>query len=105
MTSTAKNAVAAMIAVRLTGADPDAMREGLEVVKIPGRMQVLTSANHGTIYVDYAHNYVNCGAVELVRQNETVEKLMIVVGAPGNKGNSGRPGIAKRSVKAPTSFT
>ena len=90
------NAVAAMIAARLVGADTAAMQQGLEVVKIPGRMQVLTSAAHGTIYVDYAHNYASIAALlQFVRQNETVEKLHIVVGAPGNKGVSRRPGIGQ----------
>ena len=90
------NAVAAMIATRLVGADTDAMHEGLEVVKIPGRMQVLTTQNHGTIYVDYAHNYASIAALlNFVRTNETVEKLTIVVGAPGNKGVSRRPGIGQ----------
>ncbi|MFR6559387.1 MAG: UDP-N-acetylmuramoyl-L-alanyl-D-glutamate--2,6-diaminopimelate ligase [Weissella confusa] len=85
------NAVAAMIAARLTGADPDAMREGLEVVKIPGRMQVLTSAKHGTIYVDYAHNYASIAALlNFVRQNETVEKWTIVA-AHWKQGYSRRP--------------
>ncbi|MGL5688013.1 MAG: glutamate ligase domain-containing protein, partial [Weissella cibaria] len=74
----------------------DAMHEGLEVVKIPGRMQVLTTQNHGTIYVDYAHNYASIAALlNFVRTNEAVEKLTIVVGAPGNKGVSRRPGIGQ----------
>jgi UDP-N-acetylmuramoyl-L-alanyl-D-glutamate--2,6-diaminopimelate ligase len=90
------NAVAAMIATRLVGADPEAMRDALEVVKIPGRMQVLTTAAHGTIYVDYAHNYASIAALlNFVRANESVADLRIVVGAPGNKGVSRRPGIGK----------
>jgi UDP-N-acetylmuramoyl-L-alanyl-D-glutamate--2,6-diaminopimelate ligase len=90
------NAIAAMIATRLVGADPDAMREGLETVKIPGRMQVLQTQQHGTSYVDYAHNYASIAALlQFVRTNESVATLRIVVGAPGNKGVSRRPGIGK----------
>ncbi|WP_419153741.1 UDP-N-acetylmuramoyl-L-alanyl-D-glutamate--2,6-diaminopimelate ligase [Weissella viridescens] len=90
------NATAAMIATRLVGADPEAMRTALNEVKVPGRMQELTSAEHGTIYVDYAHNYASIAALlQFVRANERVDKLAIVVGAPGNKGVSRRPGIGQ----------
>ncbi|MDR3190267.1 MAG: UDP-N-acetylmuramoyl-L-alanyl-D-glutamate--2,6-diaminopimelate ligase [Lactobacillaceae bacterium] len=90
------NATAMAIATRLVGADATAISEGLGVVKIPGRMQLLQSQHHGTIYVDYAHNYASIAALlQFVRQNETVEKLRIVVGAPGNKGVSRRPGIGQ----------
>ncbi|MCW0953098.1 UDP-N-acetylmuramoyl-L-alanyl-D-glutamate--2,6-diaminopimelate ligase [Weissella ceti] len=90
------NAVAAMLATRLVGADADAMHDALEIVKIPGRMQVLTTAEHGTIYVDYAHNYASVAALlQFAKTNESVEHLSIVVGAPGNKGESRRPGIGQ----------
>ncbi|AIG65750.1 UDP-N-acetylmuramoyl-L-alanyl-D-glutamate--2,6-diaminopimelate ligase [Weissella tructae] len=90
------NAVAAMLATRLVGADADAMHDALEIVKIPGRMQVLTTAEHGTIYVDYAHNYASVAALlQFAKTNAAVEKLSIVVGAPGNKGVSRRPGIGQ----------
>ncbi|MDR3241970.1 MAG: UDP-N-acetylmuramoyl-L-alanyl-D-glutamate--2,6-diaminopimelate ligase [Lactobacillaceae bacterium] len=90
------NATAVAIATRLVGADREAIKEGLATVKIPGRMQMLTSQKHGTIYVDYAHNYVSIAALlQFVRKNESVEQLTIVVGAPGNKGVSRRPGIGK----------
>lgn len=90
------NATAAMIATRLVGADTQAMTTALNEVKIPGRMQELTSPEHGTIYVDYAHNYASIAALlQFVRANERVDKLRIVVGAPGNKGVSRRPGIGQ----------
>lgn len=90
------NAVAAMIATRIVGADPDAMREALQTVKVPGRMEIVNSQAHGTIYVDYAHNYASIAALlKFVKQNESVNKLRIVVGAPGNKGVSRRPGIGQ----------
>jgi len=90
------NAVAAMIATRLVGADEEAMHEALQIVKIPGRMQVLTTKDHGTIYVDYAHNYASIAALlNFAKANESVKTLSIVVGAPGNKGVSRRPGIGQ----------
>jgi UDP-N-acetylmuramoyl-L-alanyl-D-glutamate--2,6-diaminopimelate ligase len=59
-------------------------------------MQVLTTAEHGTIYVDYAHNYASVAALlQFAKTNAAVEKLSIVVGAPGNKGVSRRPGIGQ----------
>ncbi|MBM7617144.1 UDP-N-acetylmuramoyl-L-alanyl-D-glutamate--2,6-diaminopimelate ligase [Weissella uvarum] len=90
------NATAAMMATRLVGADATSMVKGLQEVKVPGRMQELTSQKHGTIYVDYAHNYASIAALlQFVRANERVDKLRIVVGAPGNKGVSRRPGIGE----------
>ncbi|MCM0583060.1 UDP-N-acetylmuramyl-tripeptide synthetase [Weissella diestrammenae] len=90
------NATAVAIATRLVGADVEAIQTGLATVRVPGRMQMLTSHAHGTIYVDYAHNYASITALlQFVRQNESVDRLMLVVGAPGNKGVSRRPGIGK----------
>lgn len=90
------NAVAAMIATRLVGTDAKAMQKALTTVKVPGRMQEITTKRHGTIYVDYAHNYASIAALlHFVKANEHVQKLTIVVGAPGNKGVSRRPGIGK----------
>lgn len=90
------NATAAALASRLVGADPEAIRAGLAEVQIPGRMQMFTTKTHGTIYVDYAHNYASIAALlKFVRSNEHVEVLRVVVGAPGNKGVSRRPGIGK----------
>lgn len=90
------NALAAMIATRLIGTDTAAMHEALNTVKIPGRMEVITSAEHGTVYVDYAHNYASIAALlNFAKQNKAAGKLQIVVGATGNKGVSRRPGIGK----------
>lgn len=90
------NAVAAMIATRLVGTDAKAMHTALSNVKVPGRMQEIMTKKHGTIYVDYAHNYASIAALlSFVRANEQVHRLIIVVGAPGNKGVSRRPGIGK----------
>lgn len=90
------NAVAAMLATRLVGADVDAMHDALQMVKIPGRMQVITTQAHGTIYVDYAHNYASVAALlHFAKTNASGGRLSIVVGAPGNKGVSRRPGIGQ----------
>lgn len=90
------NATAAALASRLVGADPAAIQAGLSEVQIPGRMQMFTTQNHGTIYVDYAHNYASIAALlKFVRSNEHVDILRVVVGAPGNKGVSRRPGIGQ----------
>lgn len=95
------NATAAAIASRLVGADVAAIQTGLSEVKIPGRMQIFNTQKHGTIYVDYAHNYASIAALlQFIRSNETVKILRIVVGAPGNKGVSRRPGIGQAISEA-----
>lgn len=90
------NAVAAMMATRILGTDSSAMKEALLTVKVPGRMEVLTSKVHGTVYVDYAHNYASIAALlNFAKANSQEGQVQIVVGATGNKGVSRRPGIGK----------
>ena len=90
------NATAAIIAAAFAGADTKETQDGIVGVKIPGRMDTLAVPDHGQVYVDYAHNYVSMKALLSFLQKEYRDpRLIVVVGSPGDKGISRRPGFAK----------
>ncbi|MEJ6400477.1 UDP-N-acetylmuramoyl-L-alanyl-D-glutamate--2,6-diaminopimelate ligase [Nicoliella lavandulae] len=90
------NATAAAIAANIAGADRAQIANGLAHVLIPGRMESYRSHSHGTVYVDYAHNYASMHALLsfLKRENPT-GKVIVVVGSPGNKGEDRREGFGQ----------
>lgn len=90
------NAVAAIIASGLAGATAEDAIDTLDHVHIKGRMEMLKTKHHGTIYVDYAHNYASLKRLLafLKRQNDA-GKVTVVLGATGDKGISRRPGFGK----------
>ncbi|MFD1672444.1 UDP-N-acetylmuramoyl-L-alanyl-D-glutamate--2,6-diaminopimelate ligase [Agrilactobacillus yilanensis] len=90
------NATAAIIAAAFAGADTKETQDGLVNVRIPGRMDTLAVPGHGQVYVDYAHNYVSMKVLLRFLQHEYQDpRLIVVVGSPGDKGVSRRPGFAK----------
>ena len=63
---------------------------------IPGRMQTERTKSHGMVVVDYAHNKASMMALMSFMQNEFDNpKIIVVVGAPGDKGVSRRPGFSE----------
>lgn len=90
------NAVSAIIASALGGSSCADAKETLKKVHIPGRMETIKTKNNGTIYVDYAHNYASLKALFSFLRNQThAGKVIAVVGCPGDKGISRRPGFGK----------
>lgn len=90
------NAAAAIIAARVAKVDRKDIVEGLRSARVPGRMEHINTKNHGTIFVDYAHNYASMKALlGFLREEYPKSKLKVVVGSPGNKGVSRREGFAK----------
>ncbi|WP_125706448.1 UDP-N-acetylmuramoyl-L-alanyl-D-glutamate--2,6-diaminopimelate ligase [Lacticaseibacillus daqingensis] len=90
------NATAAIIGAGLAGVDGSKAAPGLANVLIPGRMESLTVPGHGTVFVDYAHNYGSLKALFSFLKKEFPESaLNVVLGSPGDKGVSRRPGFAK----------
>lgn len=85
------NATAAIIAGGLAGANHELAAKGIKDVKIPGRMQTLTTKKHGEIVVDYAHNLASMNALMSFLEREFDDpKIIVVLGAPGDKGVSRR---------------
>ncbi|ANK58867.1 UDP-N-acetylmuramoyl-L-alanyl-D-glutamate--2,6-diaminopimelate ligase [Loigolactobacillus backii] len=90
------NAVAAAVTASLAGASQAEIAQGLRTVHVPGRMESLQTEHHGTIYADYAHNYASMKALlSFLESQQKTDKVIVVVGSPGNKGVSRRAGFAK----------
>lgn len=90
------NGTAAIIGAGLAGMEHDAAARGISNVSVPGRMQTKTTKNHGIVVVDYAHNEASMMALMGFMQREFDNpKIIVVVGAPGDKGVSRRPGFSK----------
>lgn len=86
-----ENALSAIIVAALLGASKEHCQQGIRDTKVPGRMDVLSSKNRSTIYVDYAHNYISLKRLlEFVRQEHPDGKVITVLGSPGGKGLSRR---------------
>lgn len=90
------NATSVLIAAGLANADHNSMVKGLAEVTVPGRMESFKTAKHGVVYVDYAHNYMSVNALlKFLHQQHAMGKVIVVLGAPGNKGESRRAGFGQ----------
>ncbi|MHA3065071.1 UDP-N-acetylmuramoyl-L-alanyl-D-glutamate--2,6-diaminopimelate ligase [Lacticaseibacillus saniviri] len=90
------NATAAIIGAGLAGVDAASAVPGIAKIKIPGRMESLAVSEHGTVYVDYAHNYASMKALlSFIEKEYNKPRILVVVGSPGDKGVSRRAGFAK----------
>lgn len=84
------NALAAGLATHRLGASLEDIRAGIAETRVPGRMEVLTQANGAKVFVDYAHNGDSLQKlIDVVAQHQTGQ-LTLLIGAPGNKGESRR---------------
>lgn len=90
------NAVAAIISAALAGATADDALATLDHVHIRGRMEMQKTKQHGTIYIDYAHNYASLKRLLAFLKRQTAAgKVTVVLGATGDKGISRRQGFGK----------
>lgn len=90
------NAAAAIIAAKKMGIKNDIIEQSLKSAFVPGRMEHINTKSHGTIFVDYAHNYASMNALlGFLKREYPQSKIKVVVGSPGDKGVSRREGFAK----------
>ena len=90
------NAGAAITAAKIMGIDNEVIAESLKKAFVPGRMEHINTKNHGTIFVDYAHNYASMNALlSFIKREYPESKVKVVVGSPGDKGVSRRAGFAR----------
>ena len=90
------NAGAAIIAARIMGVKNEVIADSLKSAFVPGRMEHINTKSHGTIFVDYAHNYASMNALlSFIRREYPNSKIKVVVGSPGDKGVSRRAGFAR----------
>ncbi|MGT2750758.1 UDP-N-acetylmuramoyl-L-alanyl-D-glutamate--L-lysine ligase [Streptococcus orisasini] len=85
-----ENAVAAGLACLQLGASPSDIQKGIAQTTVPGRMEVLTQGNGAKVFVDYAHNGDSLEKLLSVVEEHQKGQLVLVLGAPGNKGESRR---------------
>lgn len=90
------NGTAAIIGAGLAGEGHDDAAKGIRNVTIPGRMQTEMTKEHGMVVVDYAHNKASMTALmRFMRKEFDNPRIIVVVGAPGDKGISRRPGFSE----------
>ncbi|HAT54676.1 MAG TPA: UDP-N-acetylmuramoyl-L-alanyl-D-glutamate--2,6-diaminopimelate ligase [Lactobacillus sp.] len=90
------NAVASIIAAGLAGATTADAQASLPEITVPGRFESVTTKQHGTVFVDYAHNYASVKALlSFLRKQYTDSRIIVVVGSTGDKGISRREGFGK----------
>ena len=77
-------------------ADNNAAKKALANTHIPGRMEIIASQSHGTVYVDYAHNYASLKALLVFLKQQNPNALItVVLSSAGNKGLSRRADLGK----------
>ncbi|MEI5993734.1 UDP-N-acetylmuramoyl-L-alanyl-D-glutamate--L-lysine ligase [Candidatus Enterococcus mansonii] len=85
------NALSAIIASALVGADHTDCQQGVKETTVPGRMELLTNKNGAKVYVDYAHNYDSLkNLLTFVKEEHPDGRLLVVIGSTGNKAISRR---------------
>ncbi|GHP12947.1 UDP-N-acetylmuramyl-tripeptide synthetase [Lentilactobacillus fungorum] len=90
------NAVTAAITSALMNASSEDIAYGLAHTHVPGRMEIYPTKAHGTIYVDYAHNYGSLHSVlNFLEAQKPTGKTVVVTGSTGDKGVDRREGLGK----------
>ena len=85
-----ENAVAAGLACLRLGASQADLLEGIAQTRVPGRMEVLTQQNGAKVFIDYAHNGDSVRKLLDVVMAHQTGRVVLVLGATGNKGESRR---------------
>ena len=82
-----ENALAAIGMALLMGAPLEAIHEGLAHLRVPGRMEIVRSAdNHVTAIIDYAHNKLSFETLfTSVKKEYPEHRIIALFGAPGDK--------------------
>lgn len=90
------NAVTAAITSGLMGASVADIEYGLAHTTVPGRMEIYPTKEHGTIYVDYAHNYGSLHSVlNFIKEQQSKGQIVVITGSTGDKGIDRREGLGK----------
>lgn len=92
-----ENALAAIVCARLLGVGYDAIRHGLEHLRVPGRMEVVATPDRRIIaLIDYAHNELSYQALfSSVEREYPGRRIIAVFGAPGGKAQERRESLPR----------
>ena len=82
-----ENALAAITCAQLLGVPEKAIRQGLAQLRVPGRMEVVASADRRVVaIIDYAHNELSYQALfSSVQKEYPGRRIVALFGAPGDK--------------------
>lgn len=92
------NALAAISVCGLQGVDPDFICEGLKVVQIPGRAEIVpTPGKPYTVMIDYAHTPDSLDNILSTVKDFVKGRLISVFGCGGDRDRSKRPAMGEIS--------
>jgi len=83
------NALAALSAAALLGVKDEVLRNGLEKIRVNGRMEILLT-HPFTVLVDYAHNAVSMESLLDTLREYGPKRLVVVFGCGGNRAKERR---------------
>lgn len=92
-----ENALAAITCARLLGVPEDAIARGLAQLRVPGRMEVVASADRRVVaIIDYAHNELSYQALfSSVQKEYPGRRIIALFGAPGDKAVERREALPR----------
>ena len=93
------NALAALAAADLVGANREAIARGLRTVSVKGRTQVLDTPGHYTLLIDYAHNAVSMENLLTMLRSYRPGRLICLFGGGGNRARARRWDMGEISGK------
>jgi UDP-N-acetylmuramoyl-L-alanyl-D-glutamate--2,6-diaminopimelate ligase len=92
----ATNAACALVVGQILGLPVDAILDSLRKVQpIPGRLEKVSIASAGTVFVDYAHTPDAVATVLTVIRDANPEKIITVLGCGGDRDSTKRPLMGK----------
>lgn len=84
------NALAAVSVCRLMGVSWDDVNQGLEYLRVNGRMELAYSSETCTVIIDYAHNAVSMESLLKTLRAYQPRRLVCVFGSGGNRSKDRR---------------
>lgn len=95
------NAMAALVALVTTGRNPSTLAAGIAAsVGVPGRMERVEEGQDFTAIVDYAHKPDAVAAVLAALRPVTAGRLIVVLGAGGDRDHGKRPLMGEAAAAA-----
>jgi len=92
----ATNAACALVVGQILGLPVNAILDSLRKVQpIPGRLEKVSIASAGTVFVDYAHTTDAVATVLTVIRDANPEKIITVLGCGGDRDSTKRPLMGK----------
>lgn len=85
-----ENALAAVSLCSLLGVPGERICQGLEHIRVNGRMEIVHTSRRCTVLVDYAHNAVSMESLLSTLRDYAPRRLVVVFGCGGNRSKDRR---------------